>query len=77
MSRGGTGGMHRSIFVLLTRRGSTTTTLGGSHLSPGKRSGLVMTLKSRGTGGGPTGLHCSGVQSCVGVGLSLSAPSRG
>jgi hypothetical protein len=57
MSRGGTGGMPESSTVLLTGRGSTSTRPGGSHPSPGKGSGLVMSLKSRGTEEGPTGPH--------------------
>jgi hypothetical protein len=57
MSRGGTGGMPISSIVQLTGRGSTSTKLGGSHLSPRKGFGLVMSSKSRGTGERPTGPH--------------------
>jgi hypothetical protein len=57
MSRGRTGGMPRSFVVLLFGGGSTSMRLGGSHSSPGKGSNLVVSLKSRGTGGNPTGLH--------------------
>jgi hypothetical protein len=67
--------MPGSFAALLTRRGSTPMRLGGSHLSLGKGSGLVMSLKFRGMREGPTGLHCSGVRSCTGVSQSLSAPS--
>jgi hypothetical protein len=55
VSRGGTGGVPGSSVALLTGRGSAPTRSGGSHPSPGKGSGLVMSLKSRGTREGPTG----------------------
>jgi hypothetical protein len=57
MSKEGTGGMHGSSIALLTRRGSTSTRLGGSHLSTRKGSVLVMSLKTRGTEEGPMGLY--------------------
>jgi hypothetical protein len=57
MSRGETGRMPKSSTVLLTGRGSTPTRPGGSHPPPGKGSGLVMSLKSRGMEEGPMGPH--------------------
>jgi hypothetical protein len=57
MSRGRTGGMPGSSVALLSGRGSSSLRLGGSHSSPGEGSDLVMSLKSRGMGEGPTGLH--------------------
>jgi hypothetical protein len=57
MSRRGTGGMPGLSTALLTGRGSTPMRPRGSHSSPGKGSGLVLSLESHGTGEGPTGLH--------------------
>jgi hypothetical protein len=57
MSRGRNGGMHESSTALLTRIGSTPTRLGGSHMSPRKGFGLIMSLKSHRTEGGPTDPH--------------------
>jgi hypothetical protein len=46
-----------SFVALLSGRGSLPLRLGGSPLSLGEGSDLVMSLKSRGRGRGPTGLH--------------------
>jgi hypothetical protein len=45
--------MPGSSTTLLTRRGSTPTRFGGSHLSPRKGSGPIMSLGSRRTRGVP------------------------
>lgn len=76
MSRGGIGGMPESSTALLTGSGRTLTRFVGACSSPRKGPGLVLSLKSRGTEEGPTGPHRSEVQSCVGVGSSLGAPTR-
>jgi hypothetical protein len=54
---GDAGGMPGSFVALLDRRGSRSMRSGGSHSSLGKGSGLVMSLGSRGTRGGPIGPH--------------------
>jgi hypothetical protein len=53
MSRGRTGGMPELSALLLMGRGSTPTRPGGTHLSLGKGSRLVLSLKSHGTEEGP------------------------
>jgi hypothetical protein len=63
--------------VLLTGQASAPTMSRISPSSPGKGYGLVMSLKSRGTSESLMNMHQYGVQGCVGVGLSLSAPSSG
>jgi hypothetical protein len=57
MSRGVTGGMPGSSTTLLTGRGSTPTRPGGSHSSPRKGYGLVMSPKALGTEKSPMGPH--------------------
>jgi hypothetical protein len=57
MSRGRTGGMSGSSTALLSGGGSLSLRPRGSPLSLGEGSDLVMLLKSRGTGEGPTGPH--------------------
>jgi hypothetical protein len=54
MSKGRTGGMSGSSTMLLSRSGS-------SSLSLGEGSNVIMLLKSRGMGEGPTSLHSYGV----------------
>jgi hypothetical protein len=77
VSRGGASRLSGSSVALLTRRGSAPARPGRSPPSPGKGYGLVTSLKSRGTREGLIDLHRSRIQGHTGVGLSLSAPSRG
>jgi hypothetical protein len=57
VSRGRTSEMFGSFVALLSGRGSLSLRFRGSLLSPGEGFDLVMSLRSHGTGKGPTSLH--------------------
>jgi hypothetical protein len=57
MYRGGIGGMLEPSAALLTERARTLMRHGGDRLYPRKGLGLVLSVKSRGTKGGPIGSH--------------------